>query len=132
MIWYQYVGQYKHRSGTNVCLVQTSDVLVPISDSSNIGLVQTSDQCKRRTSTNVRPKQTSDLGKILLTFRRIFKNPIFSLSKILNLTESEDLSSILALIKKKSNGLIKLYQKELSFCHKRKFSNPYIFSTWWC
>ena len=82
---------YKRLSGTNVGLVQ-------MSDSSNDELVQTSDQCKRRTSTNVRPKQTSDLGKILLTFRRIFKNPLFSLSKIRNLTESEDLSSILALI----------------------------------
>jgi len=22
--------------------------------------------------------------------------------------------------------------KELSFCHKLKFYNPYIFGTWWC
>ena len=72
---------YKRLSGTNVGRTST-----------NFG------QFKHRTSTNVRPVQTSELEKILLTFRRIFKNPIFSLSKILNLTESEDLSSILALI----------------------------------
>ena len=22
--------------------------------------------------------------------------------------------------------------KEMSFCHKLKFSNPFIFATWWC
>ena len=82
------VGQFKRRTSTNVGQFKRRT-------STNVG------QFKHRTSTNVRPVQTSELEKILLTFRRIFKNPLFSLSKIRNLTESEDLSSILALILKK-------------------------------
>ena len=68
--------------------------------------VQTSDQDKRRTSTNVGPVQTSEKEKrIFWIFRFLFKPPLYI------------------------ECLIKIYPKELSSCHWLKFSHPYIFAT---
>ena len=59
-------------------------------------------QYKRRTSTNVRPVQTSDYRK--------------------------KVSFILKCYFLLSTGLIKIYPKELSSCHRLKYSHPYLYN----
>ena len=78
--------------------VQTSDCRT--SDSTKVGPIQTSDWYKRR-KVQASHWMNTNFGlreNFIRILRYFFKNPLFSLCKIYNLTKSEDISSILALI----------------------------------